>query len=359
MSGEENLIKVLVIEDSVIFRRVLANAVNSDPKLSLIGTAGDAFEAVKIIEKVIPDVITLDIEMPHMNGLTFLKKLMQQHPIPVIIISSITKGNREVCLNAYQTGAVEIIDKPLRLKNDEGLRDFYSEICDKIKGASSANIIQKRKLVLNLEQAPPPEAKSKNQGIGSNFVVAIGASAGGTTAIEFILRNLSNTLPGIIITQHMPEGFTKLFADRLNDICTMEVKEAEEGDKVLQGRALVAPGGKHMILKGNSAGYWVSLTTTPPVNRHRPAVDVMFESVSQIARERSLGIILTGMGADGAKGLLMMREKGADTVAQDKESSIVYGMPQQAALLGGAVHIKSLNDIPRYITDYCAGKKRL
>jgi len=356
MIGDENKIKVLVVDDSIIFRRVLANAVDSDPDLKLIGTAADVFKAVEIIEKVVPDVITLDIEMPHMNGLTFLTKLMQQHPIPVIIISSITKGNREVCLKAYQYGAIDVIDKPLKLKSDSNLYDFYSEVSEKIKEASQANIVQKRKIVLDLEMAPPKAIPRPMVSLQTDFVIAIGASAGGTTAIEFILRNLPNDLPGIIITQHMPEGFTKLFADRLNDLCSMEVKEAEEGDRVTTGRALIAPGGKHLLLRGNSAGYWVSLSTEPPVNRHRPSVDVMFDSVAQVAKNKTLGIILTGMGADGAKGLLNIRNKGACTIAQDKESSIVYGMPQQAALLGAACHIKSLSEIPKCIVDRCSGK---
>lgn len=353
LSGHENQIKVLVVDDSVIFRRVLANAVDSDPGLKLIGTAADVFKAVEIIEKVTPDVITLDIEMPHMNGLTFLKKLMQQHPIPVIIVSSITKGNKDVCLTAYQTGAIDIIDKPLRLKSDSNLYEFYSEVCEKIREASQANIVQKRKIVLDLEQAPPVVLHKAPVPIKTDLIIAIGASAGGTTAIEFILRNLPNTLPGIVITQHMPEGFTKLFADRLNDLCAINVKEAEDGDRVSPGTALIAPGGKHMVVRGNSSGYWVNLSLEPPVNRHRPAVDVMFESVAQSARNKALGIILTGMGADGAKGLLMMHEKGACTIAQDKESSIVYGMPQQAALIGAAKHIKSLSEIPKCIIDRC------
>lgn len=359
MAGLGKEIKVLVVDDSIIFRRVLANAVDSDADLKLIGTAGDVFKAVEIIEKVVPDVITLDIEMPHMNGLTFLKKLMQQHPIPVIIVSSITKGNQEVCLKAFQTGAIDVIDKPLRLKSDSNLYEFYNDICEKIKEASQANIVQKRKIVLDLELSRPVEIKRPALAIQSDFVIAIGASAGGTTAIEFILRNLPNNLPGIIITQHMPEGFTKLFADRLNDLCAIEVKEAEEGDRVTTGRALIAPGGKHMVLRGNSAGYWVSLSTDPPVNRHRPSVDVMFDSVAQVAKNKTLGIILTGMGADGAKGLLNIRGKGACTIAQDKESSIVYGMPQQAALMGAACYIKSLNDIPKCIVERCSGKNNL
>lgn len=341
-------IKVLVIDDSVIFRRVLANAVESNDKLQLLGAASDVFKAVEFIEKDVPDVITLDIEMPHMDGITFLNKLMAQHPIPVIIISSITKGNREVCLRAYHTGAIDIIDKPLSLKSNTNLYDFYAFVSEKIIEASQANVIQKRKIVLDLEQYKPQQhIKYKTE--HTDRIIAIGASAGGTTAIEYILRRLPNNLPGIIITQHMPEGFTRLFADRLNDLCEVEVKEAEENDRVFPGRVLIAPGGKHLVLRGNASSYWVTLSEEPPVNRHRPSVDVMFQSVAEVAKNKALGIILTGMGNDGAQGLLAMKKTGAFTVAQDKESCIVYGMPYQAVLLDAHCKSLPLDQIPTFL----------
>ena len=341
-------IKVLVIDDSVIFRRVLANAVESNDKLQLLGTASDVFKAVDIIEHEVPDVITLDLEMPHMDGLTFLEKLMQQHPVPVIIISSLTQGNREVCMKAYNIGAIDIIDKPVKLKSDANLYDFYNFVAEKIIEASQANIELKRKIVLDLEKYKPKQQIKYNTH-HSDRIIAIGASAGGTTAIEFILRQLSNNLPGIVITQHMPEGFTKLFADRLNDLCQAEVKEAEDNDRVLPGRVLIAPGGKHMLLRGNASSYWVSLSDAPPVNRHRPAVDVMFDSVAEVAKGKATGIILTGMGSDGAKGLLKMKNAGAYTIAQDKDSCVVYGMPQQAVLLNAHTAIMPLQQIPGYL----------
>jgi two-component system, chemotaxis family, protein-glutamate methylesterase/glutaminase len=340
-------IKVLVVDDSIIFRRVLATAVESDDSLELIGTAEDAFKAVEIIEKIIPDVITLDIEMPMMDGLTFLQKLMKQHPIPVIIISSITKGNRAICLDAYHKGAIDIINKPIKLKSDTNLYDFYSFVCEKIKGASQANVRQKQKLVFDLENMRHETIKP----VDVNFeeIIAIGASAGGTTAIEYILRRLPKNIPGIVITQHMPQGFTKLFADRLNDICDLEVIEAKDNDMVVPGRVLIAPGNRHMVVSGNPRICKVNILDTEPFNRHRPSVDVLFNSVATVIKNKATGILLTGMGADGAKGLLSMKNAGAHTIVQDKDSSIVYGMPYQAFLLNAHDKELSLSDIPDYL----------
>lgn len=344
-------IKVLVIDDSIIFRRVLANAVESDIELDLIGTAADAYKAVEIIEKTVPDVITLDIEMPGMDGLTFLDKLMKQFPLPVIMVSSITKGNKEVCMDAFQKGALDIINKPDKLKSNENLFDFYAFVCEKIKGAAKANIKLKQKQVLDLsfikqQATPPPPAVPI---IPTSEIIAIGASAGGTTAIEYILRAMPANMPGMVITQHMPKGFTKLFADRLNDICALHVKEAQDGDRVTQGIVLIAAGGKQMELAGSIGNYRVNVTDAEPVNRHRPSVDVLFDSVARVAKNKATGVILTGMGADGAKGLLNMKNAGAYTVAQDEKSSVVYGMPYQAALLGAHKEILSLQDIPKFL----------
>lgn len=342
-------IKVLVIDDSVIFRRVLANAVESDIELDLIGTAADAFQAVEIIEKNPPDVITLDIEMPHMDGLTFLDKLMRQHPLPVIMVSSITRGNKEVCMDAFNKGAIDIINKPDKLKSNDNLFDFYAFVCDKIKGAATANIKQKQKQLIDLStirKRPPVQIKPV---IKTSDIIAIGASAGGTTAIEYILRALPENMPGIAITQHMPKGFTKLFADRLNDVCALHVKEAADGDLLHQGVVLIAPGGKQMELAGVVGSYKVRITDAEPVNRHKPSVDVLFDSFARVAKNKATGVILTGMGADGAKGLLKMKEAGAYTVAQDKNSSVVYGMPYQAALLNAHKKILSLQEIPNFL----------
>ncbi len=350
MASLNKRIKVLVVDDSVIFRRVLANAVESDIELDLIGTANDPLQAIEIIEKQVPDVITLDIEMPHMDGLTFLDKLMKRHPIPVIIVSSKTQGNKEICLDAFNKGAIDIVHKPEKLKSNENLFDFYAFVCEKIKGASQANMRQKQKQLVDLASIRlitkeiPPIVKTPE-------IIAIGASAGGTTAIEFILRRLPADMPGIVITQHMPAGFTKLFANRLNDICELEVKEAEDGDKLYQGRVLIAAGGFHMELTGGMGNYRVSVTDSEPVNRHKPSVDVLFHSVARSAKSKATGIILTGMGADGSKGLLAMKEAGAYTIAQDKNSSIVYGMPYQAFLLNAHNIELSLQKVPDFLID--------
>ncbi|HNW50796.1 MAG TPA: chemotaxis response regulator protein-glutamate methylesterase [Prolixibacteraceae bacterium] len=342
-----NKIKVLVIDDSIIFRRVLATAIETDDRLELIGTAADAFKAAEIIERVIPDVITLDIEMPMMDGLTFLQKLMKQHPIPVIIVSSITKGNRAICMDAYHKGAIDIIDKPIKLKSDDNLHEFYDFVCEKVRGAAHANVRQKQKLVFDLENMRHEILKP----VETTFdeIIAIGASAGGTTAIEFILRRLPKNMPGIVITQHMPQGFTKLFADRLNDVCDLEVIEAKDNDMVVPGRVLIAPGNRHMLVNGNSRICKVNIVETDPVNRHRPSVDVMFNSVAASIKDKATGILLTGMGADGARGLLTMKNAGAHTIVQDKDSSVVYGMPYQGFLLNAHEKEMSLTDIPEYL----------
>ncbi|MCF8362144.1 MAG: chemotaxis response regulator protein-glutamate methylesterase [Prolixibacteraceae bacterium] len=350
MGASKKRIKVLVVDDSVIFRRVLANAIESDIELDLIGTAADAFEAVDIIEKDIPDVITLDIEMPKMDGLTFLDKLMHKHPIPVIIVSSITKGNKEVCLDAFHKGAIDIIHKPENLKSNTNLYDFYSFVCEKVKGASQANMRQKQKLLVDLSGIKQVQPKAPVI-VQTTEIIAIGASAGGTTAIEFILRRLPADMPGILITQHMPKGFTMLFANRLNDICPLEIKEAENGDRLYQGRVLIARGGMQMELVGTAGNYRVSITDTEPVNRHKPSVDVLFDSVAKVAKSRATGIILTGMGADGAKGLLNMKQSGAFTIAQDEKSSVVYGMPFQAFKMNAHNIELSLQKIPDYLID--------
>ena len=347
---KDEKIKVLIIDDSVVFQRLLTMAIERDPDLEVIGTAANPYRAVEIIEKVIPDVITLDIQMPIMDGITFLEKLMRQYPLPVIIISSVTRGNREICLKAYQEGALEVLNKPSMFNSDEKIAEFKEFICEKIKGAATANIQMKSRVSHGRRKSLTKVVQAGR--IDTKKVIAIGASAGGTQAIERVLVDLPAHMPPILIVQHMPKDFTKLFANRLNSLTKIEVKEAEDGEPVNPGTAYVAPGDQHMIIMGSNGNYRISLNQYDPVNRHRPSVDVMFNSVAERVGKDSIGIILTGMGADGANGLLSMKTAGAHTIAQDEQSSVVYGMPAQAMKLNAAVKELALFKIPEYLTKY-------
>lgn len=348
-------IKVLIVDDSAVVRQALSMVFSSDPAIEVMGTAPDPYYAAQKIQKEVPDVITLDIEMPRMDGLTFLKKIMQQHPIPVVIISSLTASGTETAMKALELGAVEIITKP-QLSS----REFYEEsrirLCDVVKAAAHARINK-----IKTRKSPPetlkPEpkysadavlpARSSNMSMikTTEIVVAIGASTGGTEALKELLEVLPADSPGIVIVQHMPEVFTRSFAQRLNEICKISVKEAENGDTVIRGRALIAPGNKHTLLKRSGAKYYVEVKDGPLVNRHRPSVDVLFRSTARYAGSNAIGIIMTGMGADGAKGLLEMKEAGARTAAQDEKSCVVFGMPKEAIKLGAADKILPLNKL--------------
>ena len=349
----EKKIKVLIVDDSAVVRQSLTSILESDPQIEVIGTAADPIIAVRKILKEVPDVITLDIEMPRMDGLTFLRKIMSQLPIPVVVISSLTSEGTEVAMKALEYGASEIIGKPAM-----NAAQFFNEskilICDAVKAASQAKLsrikINKPPEVILVEPKYSADvildkATSKTRIVDTDKVIVVGASTGGTEAIRTLLKSFSSRIPGIAIVQHMPEGFTKSFANGLNSICKMEVKEAEDGDRLYQGRVLIAPGNHHMLLKRSGKEYSVEIKQAPLVNRHRPSVDVLFRSAARYAGQNATGIILTGMGADGAKGLLELREVGAHTIAQDQESSIVFGMPKQAIMLGAAKEILSLEDI--------------
>jgi two-component system chemotaxis response regulator CheB len=342
--------KVLIVDDSAVVRQTLTKIIESDKELEVMGTASDPYLAATKISKEVPDVITLDVEMPRMDGLTFLRKIMSQHPLPVVIISSLTSRGTETAMKALEYGAVEIITKP-QLNTKEFFEEASIKICDIIKGAAMAKT--RRKL-----NVPPPVqpklsadaviAKLPNRSMikTTEKVVAIGASTGGTEAIRVLLEALPLDTPGIIIVQHMPEQFTKSFANRLNETCRITVKEAENGDSVIRGRALIAPGNKHMLLSRSGARYYVEVKDGPLVNRHRPSVDVLFRSTAQYAGSNALGIILTGMGDDGARGLLEMRQGGAKTIAQDEKSCVVFGMPKEAIKLDAAEKILPLDQIP-------------
>lgn len=349
MYPKKKEIKVLVVDDSAVVRDALSKIINADPRLKVIATASDPFIAAKKIAKETPDVITLDVEMPRMDGLSFLKKIMSQHPFPVVIISSLTEAGTRTGIKALEYGAVEIITKPKM-----STRTFFEEsslrICDAIRAASVAklkrlnpgrSVSMKVRPKLSADVVVPRSARSMIKTTES--VVVVGASTGGTEALRIFLQSLPTDAPGIVIVQHMPEKFTTSFAERLDSICQISVKEAEDGDPVMPGRALIAPGNKHTLLKRSGARYQVEVKDGDLVNRHRPSVDVLFTSTARYAGSNAVGMIMTGMGDDGARGLLEMKQAGAYTVAQDEASCVVYGMPREAVALGGVDKVLPLD----------------
>ncbi len=332
------MIKVLIVDDSALMRKTLSDILSSDKNIEIIAVASDPYVAAKKIANELPDVITLDIEMPNMDGLTFLKKIMSQKPIPTVIISSLTIEGSRTALKALEYGAVEIITKP-RMDSERLLIESKTKIIDAVLAASMAKIKRVKEVEFVVQPKLSADAiiqKSKNNSLleTTDKIIAIGASTGGTEAIRKVLQEMPLNAPGIVIVQHMPELFTRSFADRLNLDCKISVKEAENNDTVFPGRALLAPGNKHMLLKRSGARYYVEVKDGPLVNRHRPAVDVLFRSVARFAGQNAVGVILTGMGDDGAKGLLEMKETGAKTIGQDEKSCIVYGMPFIAQNIG-------------------------
>ncbi len=361
----KNKIRVLIVDDSAIVRTALSEIFKMDPEIEVMGTAADPYIAAKKIQIEVPDVITLDIEMPRMDGLTFLRKIMSQHPIPVVVISSLTIKGTQTALKALEYGAVDIMTKP-QMHTKEFIEESRIKICDIIKAAAvsklqrksfhkSQNIKTKPKIKKNntLEVKPKLSADAVIPRIKTSYslpktteiVISVGASTGGTEALRVFLEAMPVDAPGIVIVQHMPEHFTRSFADRLNDLCKISVKEAEDGDAVLQGRALIAPGNKHTLLRRSGARYYVEVKNGPLVNRHRPSVDVLFRSTALYAGKNAIGIIMTGMGDDGAKGMLEMKEAGAKTIAQDEDSCVVYGMPKEAVKLNAVEHILPLDKI--------------
>ncbi len=330
-------IKVLVVEDSIVFRELLVQNLNKDPAIQVVGTAKDPFEARDAILAHKPDVMTLDVELPRMSGIEFLRKLMPQYPLPVIVISSLS----EKVFDAMNAGAVDFVAKPA-VSNRTQLEDFIrNELLVKIKIASTAKISNIKKAVMSQEQQHL-DVKA------NNLIVAIGASTGGTEAIFEVAKEFGTDIPGVVVVQHMPPGFTAMYAKRLNDQCRIQVKEAETGDRVLPGRMLIAPGGdRHMRLLKVNGVYQVECKAGPKVNGHCPSVDVLFDSVAKSAGKNAVGIILTGMGGDGAKGLLEMRKAGAKTIGQDESTCVVYGMPKVAYDLGAVQHQEKLSDIAK------------
>jgi two-component system chemotaxis response regulator CheB len=353
----DKAVRVLIVDDSAVVRQTLSAILSEDPDIRVIGTASDPFVAAKRIAEEVPDVITLDVEMPRMDGVTFLRKLMAQHPTPVVMCSSLTEQGSETLLQALEAGAVDVILKP-QLGVAEFLAESKARICDAVKGAARARLGRRaavpvshtpeKKLTADAV-LPPPRASQGAMARTTETVVCIGASTGGTEALREVLMALPANAPGLVIVQHMPEKFTAAFARRLDSLCAMEVKEAADGDAVLRGRALIAPGDKHTLLERSGARYRVSVRTGPLVSRHRPSVDVLFRSAARSAGSNAVGVIMTGMGDDGARGLDEMKGAGAYTVAQDEATSVVFGMPKEAIARGAAMKVAPLQDIAQEI----------
>ena len=335
------MIKVLVVDDSAVVRRIITQELSKYSDIEVVGTAPDPYVARDKIVKLRPTVITLDVEMPRMDGITFLKKLMKYHPIPVIILSSLSQRGSQTAMEALQSGAVEVLSKP---GSSFSVAELSEQLADKVRAAAKAKL------------APPTVAEESSRepirytgamAETTNKIIAIGASTGGTEALKTVLLDMPPNAPGIVIVQHMPPRFTTAFAERLNSMCQIEVKEAESGDTVMPGRALLAPGNYHMLFRRSGARYYVDIKSGPRVHHQRPAVDVLFRSVSKYAGANAVGVILTGMGADGAQGLLEMKRAGAKTIAQDEASCVVFGMPKEAIKLGASDMVVPLDRISR------------
>ncbi len=342
------MIKVLVVDDSAVVRKLLAEELSKFDDIQVVGGAADPYIAREKIVKLEPDVITLDLEMPRMDGLSFLAKLMQYHPLPVIVVSSLAPERSDAAFKALELGAVEVIPKP---GSQYSVPDVGRILVHAVRAAKHARLVRR-------EPVAPPEEKPTRRDPGlrtTTQIVAIGASTGGTQALEIVLSALPANAPATVVVQHMPEGFTASFAKRLDSICAMTVREARDGDDVVPGLILIAPGNHHMILKRSGAHYQVRVKDGPPVHHQRPAVDVLFQSVADQAGSNAVGVILTGMGADGARGLLKMREAGARTLAQDEATSIVFGMPAEAIKLGAAEEVRPLDAIAPAILRLAAG----
>ncbi len=326
-------VRVLIVDDSAVVRQVLARELAKDPELLVVGVAQDPFVARDMLVRERPDVMTLDIEMPRMDGVTFLRKVMELMPIPTVVVSSLTAAGGALALEALEAGALEVMSKPGAAYS---VGELVPELAARLKAIARVAVGVRRNV------APPARLSLART---THCVVAIGSSTGGTMALQEILTALPATAPGIVIVQHMPAGFTRAFADRLDKLCALDVKEAEEGDTVSPGRVLIAPGDRHMVLERYGAVYRVGLRDGPRIGLHKPAVNVLFKSVAQYAGRNAVGIILTGMGRDGADGLKEMRDAGARTIAQDEASSVVFGMPKEAIALGAAERILPLSGI--------------
>lgn len=350
-------ISVLVVDDSALIRQLLGELIRTTPGFRLVGTANDAYQARDLVNKHSPDVITLDIEMPKMDGLSFLALLMKARPTPVVMVSTLTEKGAEATLQAMELGAVDFLAKP-KVDIASGIENYREELLDKLRAAAEAGPGLRR------EGATRPQARTVTTGLsvrGTEHILAIGASTGGTEAIRALLEALPLGMPGIVITQHMPPGFTKSFAERLDRLCRLKVSEAQDRERILPGYVYIAPGGYHLLVERSGADLICRLSDGEPVSRHKPSVDVLFESVSRVCGASATGVILTGMGKDGADGLVMMHDKGAKTYAQDEKSCVVFGMPRVAIEAEAVDVVAPLDDLPELIVDHlksvCRGNR--
>jgi two-component system, chemotaxis family, protein-glutamate methylesterase/glutaminase len=337
-------IKVLVVDDSAVVRKVFREEISRENDMEVVGTAPDPYVARDKIVKLKPDVVTLDIEMPRMDGITFLKKLMKHYPLPVIIVSSLTKNGGRLAMEALSLGALEVMSKP---SGAYSVGEMGVQLVDKIRAVAKLKVSSKEEKPA--KKGAQTKLASKALAETTNKIIAIGASTGGTEALKVVLTGMPPNAPGTLVVQHMPANFTTSFAERLNELSAMTIKEAEDGDSLVNGVALLAPGNYHMLLKRSGARYYVQVKKGPLVHHQRPAVDVLFHSVANYAGSNAIGVILTGMGADGARGLLKMKEAGARTVAQDEKTCIVFGMPKEAIKLGAAEKVVPLNSVGKTV----------
>jgi two-component system chemotaxis response regulator CheB len=339
------MIKVLVVDDSAIVRKIFTEQLSQAKDIEVVATAPDPYVARDKIVELKPDVVTLDIEMPRMDGITFLKKIMSAHPLPVIIVSSLTPKGSAMALEAMDCGAVEVLAKP---GGSFSVGEMGAQLAEKIRAAAKVRVMKR---AASVERGPLATVKGGSITQTTNKVIAIGSSTGGTEALKDILTRLPSDTPGIVIAQHMPANFTKAFADRMNGLCRIHIKEGAENDSVLPGTCLIAPGNFHMMLRRSGARYYVEIKTGPMVHHQRPAVDVLFKSVAKFAGANAIGVVLTGMGSDGAEGIKIMKQAGAKTVAQDEASCVVFGMPKEAIKTGCVDKVVSLRNMPQTILD--------
>ncbi|MFH0924159.1 MAG: chemotaxis response regulator protein-glutamate methylesterase [bacterium] len=342
----KNRIKVLIIDDSALVRDILAQGLSKDPGLDIVGTAADPYIARDKIVKLEPNVLTLDVEMPRMDGVEFLRRLMPQYPLPVVMVSALTEKGKQITLDALEAGALDFVTKP-STDVARGLNSMLMELRTKIKIASTANVSHWKAQRIDRPSMLATDKKALAE--TTDKVITIGASTGGTEAIRHVITKFPSNMPGVVIVQHMPPGFTRMFADRLNQLSAMEVKEAESGDRVMTGRVLIAPGGQHMTVTRSGGMYRVVCQSGQDVNGHCPSVDVLMNSVAKYVGSNAVGVMLTGMGHDGSDGMLAMKNAGAKNIAQDEATSVVFGMPKEAYARGGAERLVSLDNIPNEV----------